>query len=180
VPVFPAASFAVTVRTFDPGCSAMPDADQLVVPVAVPLPPALLLHVTCVTPMLSAAVPPIVRGLLVAVYVDPDVGVVTDTVGAVVSYVTVRVAVPALPAASFAVTVSTFVPGCSAMPDADQLVVPVAVPLPPALLLHVTCVTPTLSAAVPPSVSGVVRVEYVAPDVGEVMLTVGGVVSGGV
>jgi hypothetical protein len=83
--VFPAASCAVTVSTFDPGCSAIPDADQLVVPVAVPLPPALLLHVTCVTPMLSAAVPPSVSGLLVAVYVAPDVGVVMLTVGGVVS-----------------------------------------------------------------------------------------------
>jgi hypothetical protein len=155
----------------------MPGADQLVVPVAVPLPPALLLHVTCVTPTLSDAVPPSVSGLLVAVYVAPDVGVVMDTVGAVASYVTVRVAVPALPAASFAVTVSTFDPGCSAIPEADQLVVPDAVPLPPALLVHVTCVTPTLSAAVPPSVSGVTLVEYVVPDVGDVILTVGGVVS---
>jgi hypothetical protein len=31
----------------------------------------------------------------------------------------------------------------------DQFVVPVAVPLPPRLFAHVTCVTPTLSAAVP-------------------------------
>jgi hypothetical protein len=70
-----------------------------------------------------------------------------------------------------------FEPGCNVTPEADQLVVPVAVPLPPALLLHVTCVTPTLSAAVPAIVSGVVFVEYVVPDVGEVILTVGGVVS---
>jgi hypothetical protein len=35
---------------------------------------------------------------------------------------------------------------------AVQLVVPVAVPLPPRLFTHVTWVTPTLSAAVPPNV----------------------------
>ena len=90
---------------------------------------------------------------------------------------TVSVAVPVFPAASFAVTVSTLEPGCSAIPETDQLVVPVAVPLPPALLLHVTCVTPTLSAAVPLSVSGLLFVEYDDPDVGDVIDTVGGVVS---
>jgi hypothetical protein len=65
----------------------------------------------------------------------------------------VRVAVPVLLAASRAVTVSTLVPGCSTMPLTDQLVVPAAVPLPPRLLAQETCVTPTLSAAVPASVS---------------------------
>ena len=38
------------------------------------------------------------------------------------------------------------------MPLAVQLVVPVAVPLPPRLFVHVTWVTPTLSEAVPPRV----------------------------
>jgi hypothetical protein len=52
------------------------------------------------------------------------------------------------------VIVSTFAPGCSAIPLAVQLVVPVAVPLPPRLFAHVTWVTPTLSAAVPPSAIG--------------------------
>src|SRR5207245_7071522 len=65
---------------------------------------------------------------------------------------TVTVAVPVLPAASCAVTVSTLVPGCSTIPPAVQLVVPLTVPLPPRLFAHVTCVTPTLSDAVPPSV----------------------------
>jgi hypothetical protein len=50
------------------------------------------------------------------------------------------------------VTVSTFVPSRSTIPLAVQLVVPVAVPLPPRLFAHVTWVTPTLSDAVPPSV----------------------------
>ena len=61
-------------------------------------------------------------------------------------------AVAVLPAASRAVTVSTFDPSCKAIPLAVQLVVPVAVPLPPELFVHVTWVTPTLSDAVPPSV----------------------------
>ena len=38
------------------------------------------------------------------------------------------------------------------MPLAVQLVVPVVVPLPPRLFVHVTWVTPTLSEAVPPRV----------------------------
>src|SRR3989442_9966611 len=63
------------------------------------------------------------------------------------------------------------------MPLALQLVVPLAVPLPPRLFAHVTWVTPTLSAAVPPSVRGEFPVVYVELEVGEVMATVGGVVS---
>ena len=90
--------------------------------------------------------------------VAPPAGAVIETVGALVSYVTVSVLVPGLPAASFAVTVTTFVPGCRTIPLADQLVVPVAVPLPPRSLAQVTCVTPTLSAAVPPTVSGLLPV----------------------
>ena len=79
------------------------------------------------------------------------------TVGGVVSLdvtvkVTVKVAVPVLPAASWAVTVSTFVPGWRTIPPAVQLVVPLAVPLPPPLLAQATWVTPTLSDAVPASV----------------------------
>src|SRR3990170_4332052 len=91
--------------------------------------------------------------------------------------VTVRVAVPVLPAASRAVTVRTFAPGRSAIALADQDVVPVAVPLPPRSLVQVTWVTPTSSAAVPPSASEVLLVLYVAPDVGDVIATVGAVVS---
>ena len=74
------------------------------------------------------------------------------TVGGVASRVTVRAAVAVLPTASRAVTVSTFAPGWRTMPLAVQLVVPLAVPLPARLFVHVTWVTPTLSAAVPPSV----------------------------
>ncbi len=65
-----------------------------------------------------------------------------------------RTSVAVLPAASRAVTVSTFAPACSAIPLAVHAVVPAAVPLPPRSLLHETCVTPTASAAVPPTVSG--------------------------
>ena len=111
--MFDAASLAVTVITFDPLCSAIPDADQEVVPVAVPLPPRLFTHVTCVTATLSDAVPPMLNVLAVVVYVDPVVGVVIVTTGGVVSaglQVTVRVAVPPFPAASFAITVITFEP----------------------------------------------------------------------
>jgi hypothetical protein len=69
-------------------------------------------------------------------------------------YVTVNVAVATLLAASWAVTVTTFAPGCSTIPLTDHAVVPVAVPEPPRSLAHVTCVTATLSAAVPPIVNG--------------------------
>ena len=72
--------------------------------------------------------------------------------------VTVKLAVAELRAASCAVTVSTFVPGWRTIPLAVQLVVPLAVPLPPRLFVHVTCVTPTLSDAVPPSARGEVLV----------------------
>jgi hypothetical protein len=63
------------------------------------------------------------------------------------------------------------------IPLAVQVVVPVAVPLPPRSLTHVTCVTPTASDAVPPSVSVellVAKIEFV---VGVVMVTVGAPVS---
>src|SRR5439155_22198936 len=89
--------------------------------------------------------------------------------------VTVSTVVVVLPAASFAVTVSRLAPACSAIPVAVQLVVPRAVPLPPRLLFHVTCVTPTLSDAVPPSASDDVGVLYVEPEVGDAMATAGGV-----
>jgi len=81
------------------------------------------------------------------------VGEVIATVGSVVSLkVTVKLAVAPLPAASCAVTVTTFVPSWSPIPLAVQLVVPMAVPLPPRPFAHVTCVTPTLSDAIPPNI----------------------------
>src|SRR5204862_5754375 len=93
------------------------------------------------------------------------------------AYVTVMLGVLVFPAASRAVTVSTLAPDCSTMPLAVQLVVPVAVPLPPRLFAQVTCVTPTLSDAVPPSARDDVRVLYVEPAVGVVIAIVGGVAS---
>ncbi len=92
---------------------------------------------------------------------------------------TLSVSVLVLPAASRAVTVNTFVPLDSAIPLTDQLVVPVAVPDPPRLFAQVTCVTPTLSDAVPLKVSGVVPVAKVAALVGPVIVTTGGVASAG-
>ena len=81
-----------------------------------------------------------------------ETGAVNATLGEVASagvQVTVRIATPEFPAASRAVTVMTLDPLRSAMPVADQLVVPVAIPLPPRLFAQVTWVTPTLSEAVP-------------------------------
>ena len=80
-----------------------------------------------------------------------------------------------LPAASRAVTVSTLIPGCSAIPDADQLVVPAAMPLPPRSFTHETWVIPMLSVAVPLSVSRLVVVVYVPPEVGAVIEIIDGV-----
>src|SRR5437762_922773 len=97
--------------------------------------------------------------------------------GAVSVNVAVRVATLVLPAASRAWTVSMFVPIWRTIPLAVQLVVPVAVPLPPRLFVHVTCVTPTLSDAVPPSARDDVGVLYVEPEVGVVIAIVGGVAS---
>ncbi len=71
-------------------------------------------------------------------------------------------------------------PLASVMLATDQEVVPVAVPLPPALLLHVTEAIPLpLSEAVPASVvSGLVFVLYVPPPAaGALMATAGAVVS---
>src|SRR5678816_715120 len=61
--------------------------------------------------------------------------------------------------------------------DALQFVVPVAVPLPPRLLDQVTCVTRTLSTAVPPNVIVDVPVLNAAAVVGLVIVTAGDVVS---
>src|SRR5436309_12147431 len=129
-----AASRAVTVRTLLPGCRAMPGADQVVVPEAVPLPPWLLVQETWVTPTLSAAEPPRVSGVALVEKVEPEVGVVMLTVGAVVSGAaegTARVAAAVLLAASRAGVVRTLLPGCRAMLGTDQGVVPEAVPMPP-------------------------------------------------
>ena len=57
------------------------------------------------------------------------------------------------------------------------MVVPLAVPLPPAWLFQLTWVIPILSDAVPPRVTDDAVVVYVATAVGVVMVTTGFVVS---
>jgi hypothetical protein len=65
------------------------------------------------------------------------------------------------------------------MPVALQLPTPDAVPALPLSVAHLTCTTPTLSAALPPRENGVDFVEYVLLVVGVLIDTVGLVVSVG-
>ncbi len=68
VPEFPAPSLAVTVITLSPLDRLTPEIVQETVPVAVPLPPLLLLHAILLMPLeLSDALPPMLIVLLVAV-----------------------------------------------------------------------------------------------------------------
>jgi hypothetical protein len=153
--------------------------DHDVVPEAVPLPPRLVDQLTWVTPTASLAVPLTAIVPLVAVYDDALVGEVIDTVGAVASRLTVSVSVDVLLAASRAVMVMIVVPDGM---DTDAIVhdvVPVATPLPPRLVVQLTCVTPTLSLAVPATASVEVVAVYDVPLVGDVIVTVGAVVSAG-
>ncbi len=163
---------AETVTTHDP----VPEHPPPLQPVKVEPAAGAAVSVTAV-PLVKLAeqvAPQVIpAGLLVTVPV-PALETVRAKVGV---KVTVKMSVAVLPAASRAVTVSTFDPGCRTIPLAVQLVVPVAVPLPPALFVHVTWVTPTLSDAVPPSVRGVVLVLKVGLEVGEVTVSVGGVAS---
>ena len=86
VPELFAPSFAVTVITLSPVDKDILETVQLAVPVAVPFPPLLLLHDTLLIPLeLSDALPPRLMVLLVAVYVELDVGLDMVTVGTVVS-----------------------------------------------------------------------------------------------
>jgi hypothetical protein len=183
MPELPAASRAVTVMMLEPLSRVIPEADQLVVPVAVPLPPRLLAQVTWVTPTLSEAVPAMFNDAELVLYVAVVTGAENATVGAVASegvQVTVKVATPEFPAPSRAVTGMMLEPLSSVMPATDQLVVPVAVPLPPRLLAQVTWVTPTLSEAVPAMFSDAELVLYVAVVTGAENATVGAVASEGV
>jgi hypothetical protein len=88
--------------------------------------------------------------------------------------VSVFEALALLPAASRAVRVMTFVPVASGIPATLQFVVPVATPLPPRSLDHVTCVTPTLSDAEPLKS---IDEDVVVLVVGDAIDTVGRVVS---
>ena len=102
VPELFAPSFAVTVMTLSPVDKLILETVQEAVPVAVPFPPLLLLHATLLIPLeLSDALPPRLIVLLVAVYVELDVGLDMVTVGTVVSRVMVAFAVlDTFPAAS--------------------------------------------------------------------------------
>ena len=82
-----------------------------------------------------------------------EVGTEIVIVGACVSWVTVIVLVETLPAASVAVIVITLMPGVRAI-AADQLLVPVAVPVAPvAAFDQVIDERPPASAAVPDTVT---------------------------
>src|SRR5690348_13780904 len=91
--------------------------------------------------------------------------------------VTVSKALDILPAASWAVRVICVVPD-SGTPVMVQLEVPVAVPVAPLSVAQVTCVTATSSDAVPPRLIVLPEAVKLPADVGEVMATAGGVVSG--
>ena len=72
------------------------------------------------------------------------------TVGGSLSVrVTAMTSVPMRPAASRAVIVNVFTPGCSVAFGTLQAVVPDAAPLPPRSLVHDTLATPKASSAVP-------------------------------
>ena len=112
VPVLPALSVAVTVIALLPLVKLTLETLQLVVPLAVPLPPPLLLHVTLLTPLvLSEVLPPKLMVLVGEVYVALDVGLVMVTVGAVVSRVIESLAVfDTFPAASLYHTYTVLLP----------------------------------------------------------------------
>src|SRR4030067_2798989 len=90
----------------------------------------------------------------------------------------VIVAVEVLPSASRAVPATMLLPDFSAMLFMDQEPVLEVIPLPPRLLAQVTCVTPTLSDAVPPRLIEAVVLEYEDAVVGLFIATTGGGVSG--
>ena len=112
VPVLPAPSATVTVMTLDPLERLILETLQLVVPLAVPLPPTSLLHVTEVIPLvLSEALPPRLTVLLVVAWVELDVGLVMVTVGTVVSRVIESfTALDIFPAASLYHTYTVLLP----------------------------------------------------------------------
>jgi hypothetical protein len=105
-------SFAVTVILLSPLDRLILETLQLVVPLALPLPPLSLLHVTSFTPLvLSDALPLRVIVLLVVVYVLPEVGLVMVTMGAVVSRIMESLAVlDIFPAASLYQTYTVLPP----------------------------------------------------------------------
>ena len=112
IAVLPALSLAVTIMVLSPFDRLMLEIVQLVVPLAVPLAPLLLVHVTSFIPLvLSDALPPRLIVLLVAVYVASDVGFVIFIVGEVVSRVISSLAeLDTFPAASLNHTYTVFLP----------------------------------------------------------------------
>ena len=90
------------------------------------------------------------KQMLLAVANQPiDTNTTFTTGGDVSALLIVSVFEPVLPAASRAVTVMTLMPVASATLATLHKAVPLAVPLLPRSLLHVTCVTLTSSEAVP-------------------------------
>src|SRR5262245_8024448 len=181
-PTLPVGSVAVIVIRFDPAMRGT-DAVQDALPVAVPEAPfAALVQATLATLASSDAAPPRSIGVEVVLKLVSGVGDWICTEGGALSAglkATVIVSVPLLPAASCAVIVRKFPPGVSGI-DALHDVVPVAVPeAPVAAFDQVTAVTPRLSEAVPPRATGAEVEQYDVAVVGDVIVTVGGVVSGG-
>src|SRR5690606_443595 len=86
---------------------------------------------------------------------------------------TLTITLPRLPAASWALTITRFVPGWSGMGPALHVDVPLAVPLCPVSVVQATATTPTLSTAVPPMVIRSEAVVKVDPVAGVVTVTVG-------
>ncbi len=163
----------------------MPVTDQLVVPVAVPLPPRSFTQVTCVTPTLSLAVPPIASGVAVTA-VRRVAGRRGDR-----HHRRRRVGAAACrsPSATSVLGVARRIArrhrqhvrrrSAARCPLTDQLVVPVAVPLPPRSftqrhLRH----SHVVRRPSRPVVSGVVVALCVGLRVGVVIVTAGAVVSG--
>jgi hypothetical protein len=116
----------------------------------------------------------------------PTVGFTWDNVGGSgpdVMRLTVIVSAPVFWAASTALIVRTFAPASRGRSLQIQTIVPVQVPLPPRLFVHVTEVTlpktkhsgtaTTQSDAPPPSTIGVVPVSNVGFKVGDLIVTVG-------
>ena len=92
----------------------------------------------------------------------------------------VILSVPEFCAASCAVTLIMLFPSNRIILAADQLSVPTAVPEPPLLFTQFTWVTSRLSVAEPATVIVLLAVTKVDEEVGEVMVTVGLWVSGGI
>src|SRR5579862_3898287 len=177
----PAVFRAVTVMVFKPATRET-EAFQEVVPTADPEGPVELAQVTEATPRVSEDVP-LRRIVGVFVIQEPDeVGPVIAMPGAVVFWMTVRMAVELLPEASKAVMVITWDPETRLIVGTDHEVPPVRVATPVAGttvpdVAQWTDVTPTLSEVAPESATVPFLVTKVGDAVGKEIETVGGVTS---